>query len=138
MSQKIIQFISNLPHFQHEEIDGSWVATRLTDGTVFLPSDDPGDNERGLLYVHWQGNSARKSLVIGSQVTSLEIVAAVKFWLATGEMEDEQESVKHLFKHFHHKTGERLNIPEGAFVSKQMQKLLKYLGLETAKKMIGL
>lgn len=138
LSERIIRFIASLPHFQDDEIDGTWVATRLTDGTIFLPSTDPGGNENGLLYAYWQGNSARKSLVIGSQIASLEIVEAVKFWVATGEMEDEQESIKHLFQHFHFKTGERLTVPEEPFISKQMQKLLKFLGVEAVKKLVGL
>lgn len=138
LSQRIIQFITNLPHFQHDKVDGHFVATRLTDGTVYLPSHEPGDNERGLLYAQWQGDSARKTLVIGSQIASLEIVEAVKFWVATGEMENEQESVKHLFQHFQYKTGERLSVPEDPYISKQMQKFLKFLGLETVKKLVGL
>jgi hypothetical protein len=138
LSQKIIQFISNLPHFQFDEIDGNYVATRLTDGTVFMPSHEAGDNERGLIYACWQGDCAHKTMVIGTQIASLEIVEAVKYWVATGEMENEQESVKSLFQHFQYKTGERLNISEDSFMTKQMQELLKYLGLEAIKKMIGL
>ena len=138
LSQRIIQFIASLPHFQVDEIDASLVATRLTDGTVFLPSHDPEDNERGLLYAHWQGDSSRKTLVIGSQIASIEIVEAVKFWVAEGEMENVQESVKHLYQHFQYKTGERLSIPEGPILSKAMQKFLKSLGLEAVKKLVGL
>lgn len=138
ISQRIIHFLTNLPHFQYDTIDGTEVATRLTDGTVFLPSTDPGDNEHGLLYAHWQGDCSRKTKVVGSQITSIEIVAAVKFWVATGEMEDEQESIKHLFQHFQFKTGERITLPEEPLMSKQMQKFLKSLGVEAVKKLIGL
>lgn len=138
ISQRIIHFLANLPHFQDDKVDGVEVATRLTDGTIFLPHPDPEGDERGLLYAHWQGDSSRRTMVIGSQMASLEIVEAVKFYVSTGEMEDEQESVKHLFQHFHYKTGERLTLPEEPFISKQMQKFLNSLGFESVKKLVGL
>lgn len=138
ISQRIIDFLANLPHFQDDKVDVTFIATRLKDGTVFLPSHDPGDNERGLLYADWQGDSSRRTLVNGSQIASLEIVEAVRFYIATGEMENEQESIKHLFQHFQYKTGELLTLPEEPFMSKQMQKFLKSLGFEAVKKLIGL
>lgn len=138
ISQRIIKFLANLPHFQDDKVDGTFVATRLKDGTVFLPSPVPSDNERGLLYAHWQGDNFRRTMVIGSQIASLEIVEAVRFYVATGEMENEQESIKHLFQHFQYKTGERLTLPVEPFMSKQMQKFLKSLGFEAVKKLIGL
>lgn len=138
ISQRIINFLANLPHFQDDKVDDTFVATRLKDGTVFLPSPEPGDNERGLLYAHWQGDYSRRTMVIGSQIASLEIVEAVRFYVATGEMENEQESINHLFQHFQYKTGERLTLPEEPFISKQMQRFLKSLGFEAVKKLIGL
>lgn len=138
ISQRIIHFLANLPHFQDDKIDEIFVATRLTDGTIFLPHPDPDGDERGLLYAHWQGDRSRRALVIGSQIASLEIVEAVRFYVATGEMENEQESIKHLFQHFQFKTGERITLPEEPLMSKQMQKFLKSLGFEAVKKLIGL
>jgi hypothetical protein len=138
LSQKIIKFLANLPHFQDDKIDGNWVATRLTDGTIFLPHPDPEGDERGLLYAHWQGDSSRSAVVIGSQIASLEIVTGVKILVAKGELNNEQESVKQLYQHFMFKTGERLTMPSEPIISKELQRLLKSLGFEAVKKLIGL
>lgn len=137
VSQRIIQFIANLPQYQDDKVKGAFVATRLTDGTIFLSPPDPEDAEHGLLIARWQGDSSRESTVSGVQIAEIAIVEAVKHWGATGEMNDEQESIRHLFQHFYHKTGERISLPPEPFLSKQMQKFLKFIGTESVKKLIG-
>lgn len=139
LSHRIIGFLRNLAHFQDDTIDGQDVATRLTDGTIFLPPKELESVERGLLIVHWQGDRNRETIVVGNQIAALEIVVSIRHWVATGDMENLEESVKHMFQHYRVKTGETLyvNEPDGV-VSKSMESLVKDLGWSAVKKMIGL
>lgn len=139
LSDSIVMFLSGLPHFQHDEINERLVATRLTDGTVYLSPSDLGEQERGLLLVRWQGDPSRETMTIGTQIASLEIVEAVKHWIAIGEEQNVQEAVKFMFQHFQAKTGESLYLFEdNARLPKTLEPLIKDLGLSAIKKLIGL
>lgn len=138
LSQRVIAFLANLAQFQREDVGYRVAARRLTDGTMYLCPSNPGDQEHGLLIVHWQGDPAKESVVVGKQVAEFEIIAAVKHWVVVGELQDEQESIAHLFQHFKHKTGESLQFYEDnrAFAS-TLEKLMKDLGWSAFKKMLG-
>lgn len=141
LSQKIISFIYNLPHFQHDEIDDQYVAVRLSDGTIYLLPQEPEAQEQGLITVRWQGDVNRQTTTIGTQLARLEIVQAVNFWIATGEVKDTpQDAVKFFFEHFKYKTGERLcGIgEEEPVLLKILGYLVKELGPAVIKKAIGL
>lgn len=139
MSQRIVDFISSLPHFHHDEIDGKLVATRLTDGTIYLAPDDSRAQEQGLIEIRWQGKSDNQTIACGTQIAKLEIIDAVKYYVATGEAKSLQEEVQFLFQHFEYKTGEKLYYfkDEESGLTKLAKPLAKELGVEVIKKMVG-
>ena len=138
-SQRIVHFLNNLAHFQHNWEGKEYVAERITDGTVFLCPSNPEDQEIGLLEVCWQGDQKRKSMVEGTQVAEFEIITSVKHWVATGSMNDEKSEVEHLFQHFKYKTGADLNFEkDDSFFPKSLEKLFKDLGWAAFKKIVGL
>jgi hypothetical protein len=139
MTQKVINFISNLPHFHHDEIDGKFVATRLTDGTVYLAPDEPEAQEQGLIVIWWQGKSDNQTIACGAQIVKMEIIEAGKYYVATGEAENLQDQVQFLFQHFEHKTGEKLYFfkDEDSGLKKIAKPVAKELGIEVIKKMVG-
>lgn len=137
LSQRIVFFLANLAQFQEKEVDDNWGAERITDGTLFLCPSDPEDQENGLLVARWQGDSSRETVVRGTQMAEFEIVAAVKHWVAIGEMVDEQKSIEHLFQHFSFKTGESLTFKkDDEFIPKTLERLLKDLGWSALKKLV--
>lgn len=139
MSQKIINFIANLPHFHHDEIDGKFVATRLTDGTIYLAPDETMAQEQDLIVVRWQSKKDNQTIVCGAQIAKLEIVEAVRYYVATGESENLKDSVNFLFEHFQHKTGVNLfHLNEEESVLKNLAiPVAKGLGFEVVKKLVG-
>ena len=139
MSQKIINFIANLPHFHNDRIDDKFVATRLTDGTIYLTPDEPLAQEEGLIVIWWQGKKDNQTIVCGAQIAKLEIVEAVRYYVATGEFENLKDSVNFLFEHFQHKTGVNLyHFNEEESVLKKLAiPVAKGLGVEVVKKLAG-
>ncbi len=139
-SQRIILFLANLAHFHGGRIeDHLFAAQRITDGTYFVPHPDPEGQERGLLIAHWQADPERKAVVLGTQIAEHEIITAVKHWVTTGDMEDEQASIEHLFLHFKHKTGANLHFTaENKEFSSTINRLLRDVGWSAFKKLIGL
>ncbi|MDD2734559.1 MAG: hypothetical protein PHF56_11510 [Desulfuromonadaceae bacterium] len=139
LSQRIAGFIANLPHFQHDKLDGQFVAVRLTDGSIFVPVPESEDGDNGLLTVYWQGDPARKTSVVGASFASVEIVEACRYWVATGIHKELQEAVQFMFEHYKFKTGQNLKREsEYELVPESMQRLVKYLGPEIFKKFLGL
>jgi hypothetical protein len=69
-----------------------------------------------------------------------EIIAAVRYWVTIGEMDEEGYAIEHLFKHFNFKTGASLSFQkEDKTFSKTLEKLLKDLGWTAFKKIfVGL
>ena len=140
LSEKIVGFLANLPHFQADEQEGKFIAVRLTDGSVFVPQSDEEDGGNGILKVYWQGDLTRKTTVLGASIASVEIVEACRYWVDTGTHKDLQETVQFMFKHYQFKTGQNLYCDTGEddFVPKFMRPFFKDIGLEVIKKFIGL
>lgn len=140
LSEKIVGFLANLPHFQSDKLGDKFVAVRLTDGSIFIPQSDEEDNGNGVLTVYWQGDPARKTTVIGASIASVEIVEACRYWIATGMHKDLQETVQFMFKHYQIKTGQNLYCDTGEddLIPKFMQPFFKDMGFAVIKKFIGL
>lgn len=140
LSERIADFLANLPHFQSDKKEGKYVAVRLTDGSIFVPHSDEEDGGNGILMVYWQGDLTRKTTVIGASIASVEIVEACRYWVATGIHKDLQETVQFMFKHYQFKTGQNLYCDTGEddFIPKFMQPFFKDMGLEVIKKFVGL
>ena len=110
VSQRIVDFISGMPHYQHDQLDGKQVARRLTDGTILLAPDDPEDNEDGLIVAYWQGDSLRKSnYIIGSYIAGLEITEGIRIWTAMGQYDNYKDAYIHMANHFALKTGKTIH-----------------------------
>ena len=75
LSQSIVDFIAQLqPLYTCQHADGHECALSLIDGTLILPVDEShSTEEEGWVAVFWQGDSRRRSEVIGSQLASLAI-----------------------------------------------------------------
>lgn len=138
-SQGIVRFLANLAHFQHQEIEQGIAAERITDGTLFLPHPDPEAQEYGFLIARWQGDPNRESEVRGTQIAEHEVIVAVRHWVTIGSMDNERDSIEHLFNHFKFKTGASLRFEkEDRTFSITLEKLLKDLGWTAFKKIVGL
>lgn len=138
LSQRIIFFLANLAQFQHIEINSEEAAERILDGTIFLCPSNAEEQEVGLLVVRWNGDPNRETVVMGTQIAEFEIIAAVRHWVALGEMQDERASIEHLFQHFKVKTGASLQFAkEDRLMPKSIERLLKDLGWSAFKKLLG-
>ena len=75
LSQSIVNFIASLqPQYTCQHADGHQCALSLTDGTLILPVDESHSSEtEGWVAVFWQGDSRRRSEVIGAQLARLAI-----------------------------------------------------------------
>jgi hypothetical protein len=73
LSQSIVDFIAQLqPLYTCQHADGHECALSLLDGTLILPVDEShAAEEEGWVAVFWQGDSRRRSEVIGTQLASL-------------------------------------------------------------------
>lgn len=75
LSQSIVDFIAQLlPLYTCQHADGHECALSLLDGTLILPVDEShADEEEGWVAVFWQGDSRRRSEVMGTQLVSVAI-----------------------------------------------------------------
>ncbi len=75
LSQSIVDFIARLqPLYTCQHADGHECALSLIDGTLILPVDEShASDEEGWVAVFWQGDSRRRSEVLGTQLASLAI-----------------------------------------------------------------
>lgn len=75
LSQSIVDFIARLPPlYTCQHADGHECALSLLDGTLILPVDEShAAEEEGWVAVFWQGDSRRRSEVIGAQLASLAV-----------------------------------------------------------------
>lgn len=133
-SQRIVDFLANLPHYQPDKVNGEYVAIRITDGTIFSVSQDETNQEEGFLEVCWGGDLTKKTIVRGTQVAGLAIVDAVNYWVAIGDMSDPGYQIQYLFKHFNFKTG--ASIPCQYDEDSPLTGLTKFLGKELAGEVI--
>ncbi len=106
ISQRIVNFISKLPHYDEELMEGIHIARRITDGTVLMAPDETEERESGLIVVYWQGDLSRKpNTLIGSQIAGLEIVEGVRIGFTMGDYKDHKKAYTQLAEHFANKTG---------------------------------
>ena len=80
LSQSIVDFIAQLlPLYTCQHADGHECALSLLDGTLILPVDEShAAEEEGWVAVFWQGDSRRRSEVVGSQLASLAVCRHVE------------------------------------------------------------
>lgn len=73
LSQSIVDFIAGLlPLYTCQHADGHECALSLLDGTLILPVDEShAEQEEGWVAVFWQGDSRRRSEVMGTQLASV-------------------------------------------------------------------
>jgi len=109
-SESIVAFIANLlPLYQGEEHEGRWCARSLTDGTLILPvvHPDAENADDGWVTVHWQGDPARQSTVLASEMASIAVARYVELH-SIPKAKDTRDDFEHLSQHFRFKTGSGL------------------------------
>ena len=113
-SAAVVGFLANLmPLYTHEDCGGVWCARSLQDGTLILPVDESDwGEERGTVRVHWQGDAARESLVDGEQIATLALERYVRLHGTGASEEAIAAELWFMARHFHHKTGCQVYLPE--------------------------
>jgi hypothetical protein len=107
LSQSIVDFIAQLlPLYTCQHADGHECALSLLDGTLILPVDEShAAEEEGWVAVFWQGDSRRRSEVVGSQLASLAVCRHVELH-GVGFTVTERAALRdHLAERFHRLTG---------------------------------
>lgn len=146
-SELIVQFLANLmPVYTHYYTGDDTICARsLLDGTLVLPvskSTCPDWDEETLedrsdeVVVYWQGDSLRKSVVLGDPLIHLAIVkyAEVRELHLNGQ-EAASNLVRHMIAHYKLKTGQELDptyFGEDKYseLIKLLNKLIEKLGLD--------
>lgn len=108
LSNRIVDFICGMPHCKRESRDGVWMARRLTDGTLIVPSDDAEERNEGIVWMEWAGDPARRSWVQGVTIAEMEIAEGIRRWVAMGVMTDFKADYTAMAFHFELKTGQRI------------------------------
>jgi hypothetical protein len=113
-SAAVVGFLANLmPLYTPEDRAGIWCARSLQDGTLVLPVDESDwGEERGTVRVHWQGDAARESLVDGEQIATLALERYVRLHGTGASEEAIAAELWFMARHFHHKTGCHVYLPE--------------------------
>ena len=113
-SAAVVGFLASLtPLYTHEDRDGVWCARSLQDGTLILPVDESDwDEERGTVRVHWQGDAARQSQVDGDQIATLALERYVRLHGTGASEEAIAAELWYMARHFHHKTGCHVYLPQ--------------------------
>ncbi|WP_448670192.1 hypothetical protein [Pseudoxanthomonas mexicana] len=129
-SAAIVRFIANLmPLYQGERHDGHWCARSVQDGTLILPlgpEDDPDD--AGWIRLHWQGDPMRQTEMQGDQIAALALERYVRLH-GTGASEDAiAAELWFMAKHFHHKTGCDVDLPQLPEPSHPLVRTAKQMG----------
>ncbi|KRE94497.1 hypothetical protein ASG87_17445 [Frateuria sp. Soil773] len=80
MSQRIVDFVAELlPLYTYQHADGHDCALCLADGTLIMPLDEShAESEEGWVAVFWQGDSRRRSEVLGSLLAAQAILRHVE------------------------------------------------------------
>jgi hypothetical protein len=105
LSHRIVGFISNLaPLYDYEVVNGVGCARSLSDGTLILPMDEAKDDEPCFVTVHWQGDPARRSEVLGVELASLAVIRYVELQSVASGQPAKSEYAR-LAEHFTFKTG---------------------------------
>ncbi|WP_426687425.1 hypothetical protein [Rhodanobacter ginsengiterrae] len=115
LSQSIVDFIAQLqPLYTCQHADGHECALSLIDGTLILPVDElHAAEEEGWVAVFWQGDSRRRSEVIGTQLASLAVWRHVELHGLGRSAEEQAAQRQRLAEQFRRDTGLMLQ-PEAA------------------------
>lgn len=113
-SAAIVRFLGNLaPLYTQELRDGVCCARSLQDGTLVLPVDESDwDEERGTVFVHWQGDPQRGSEVDGDHLTTLALEKYVRLHGTGADEEAIAAELWYMARHFHFKTGCHVYLPQ--------------------------
>lgn len=113
-STAIVGFLANLmPLYTFEGRDDVLCARSLYDGTLILPVDESDwDEERGIVRVHWQGDSQRETLVDGDQIAALALERYVRLHGVGVSEEAIAAELWFMARHFHIKTGCHAYLPQ--------------------------
>ena len=113
-SAAIVNFLANLaPLYTPELRDGVWCARSLLDGTLVLPVDESDwDEERGTVFVHWQGDPQRSSEVDGDHLATLALEKYVRLHGTGADEEAIAAELWFMARHFHFKTGCHVYLPQ--------------------------
>lgn len=114
LSHRIVHFIAGLlPIYTFEHVGDLYCARSLVDGTLILPMDEPEENESGFVMVHWQGDAARSTEVLGSFLAGVAVARYLEVH-ALSQSPATKNHFGHLAQHFEFKTGASLglNVPD--------------------------
>ncbi|WP_266156333.1 hypothetical protein [Dyella silvatica] len=80
LSQRIVDFIAQLqPLYTYQHADGHECALSLSDGSLIMPLDEShAAQEEGWVAVFWQGDSRRRSEVLGTHLASQAVLRYVE------------------------------------------------------------
>jgi hypothetical protein len=143
-SQRIVDFVGHLlPLYVQEQVNGKWCARSLEDGTLLLPVEEEEDEEDGFIQIWWQGDSARKTDVIGAFYASLAIAKYVDLHHTGTYAREKRPAMEHLSNHFTVKTGASLTfeMPEDhllPLIGRAVSKLGESVVIDLLKKQVGL
>lgn len=144
LSQRIVDFVGHLlPLYVQEEVNGKWCARNLEDGTLVVPVEEDKGDEDGWIQIWWQGDSTRKTDVIGVFYARLAIARYVDLHHTGTHAKEKRSAMEHLSNHFTVKTGESLTFetPEVhllPLVGRAVSKLGEAVVIDLLKKQSGL
>lgn len=107
LSQSIVDFIAQLlPLYTCQHADGHECALSLLDGTLILPVDEShAAEEEGWVAVFWQGDSHRRSEVIGTHLASVAVWRHVELHGVGRSTAEHAAHRQRLADQFRHETG---------------------------------
>lgn len=112
-SAAIVSFLGNLlPLYRGEQHEVGHCARSLLDGTLVVPVDEGVvDEQQGWVHVLWQGDAARSSEVLGSDITALALVRYVELRHFGQSGKHQALVLEDLARHFRIKTGCDIELP---------------------------
>lgn len=113
LSQSIVDFIANLhPLYTCQHADGHECALSLLDGSLILPVDEThAEEEEGWVAVFWQGDSRRRSEVMGIELARVAAWRHVELHGADRAPGERADLRQQLAAQFHARTGLQLQQP---------------------------
>lgn len=110
LSQSIVDFIADLhPLHTCQHADGHECALSLLDGTLILPVDEThAEEEEGWVAVFWQGDSRRRSEVLGIELARVATWRNVELHGVDRTPAERSVLRQQLAERFHARTGLQL------------------------------
>lgn len=107
LSQSIVDFIADLhPLYTCQHADGHECALSLLDGSLILPVDEThAEEEEGWVAVFWQGDSRRRSEVMGIELARVAAWRHVELHGVDRAPAERAELRRQLAAQFHARTG---------------------------------